>query len=68
MKGLKISVTPGSRAEKAGIKTGDRILMFNGIPISNLVDYIKGKMMSPSKEFVIISRKGKEHFIRMERI
>jgi hypothetical protein len=60
--GVKVTgARPGSPAEKAGLKAGDRIVEFDGKPIKNLYDYtyaIKGaKVGSPVK--VVIDRDGK---------
>jgi Tol biopolymer transport system component len=60
--GVKISgARPGSPADKAGLKAGDRIVEFDGKPIKNLYDYtyaIRGaKVGSPLK--VVVVREGK---------
>ena len=73
--GMRIGgIMPGSPAEKAGLKEGDIIVQFNGIPVHNMYDYtndlddakpgqtVKLKVVRKGKtmevEITLTSRKG----------
>lgn len=53
-----MSVIPGSRAECAGVRTGDIILAFNDMRTETWADYVKAKMLKPERESVLIERNG----------
>ena len=65
---LVADVTPGSPADKAGIKRGDVIISFDGKEISEMKDlpYIVGSTPVDKKVKVVVIRKGKEKSFKLE--
>jgi putative radical SAM enzyme (TIGR03279 family) len=59
-----ISVAPGSRADKAGVKLGDRLLAINGKPIRDMIDY--QFEASDANAVLTLEREQKELQIRIK--
>lgn len=67
MKGIPVvKIVPNSRADRAGVKTGDVILAFNDLRVETLVDYIKAKKLRPKRESVLVDRDGKRMYFEWE--
>ena len=61
---IVISVKPGSRAERAGIKTGDVIMQINRMNTSDVESYDKALKKSKGEKLVILlNRKGQTFFV-----
>jgi regulator of sigma E protease len=54
------SVQSGSPAEKAGLRTGDRILAVNGQPVRHFYDVIRLVGASPNREVMLAIGRGAE--------
>jgi len=61
-----IAVVPGSAAHKAGIRAGDKILVFNDKRTENLVDYVRAKMLKPKRESILLERDGKQLYFEWD--
>ncbi|HVN76355.1 MAG TPA: RIP metalloprotease RseP [Thermoanaerobaculaceae bacterium] len=53
-------VQPGSPAERAGIRAGDRILAVNGEPVQHFFDVMRLVGASPNREVTLSIRRGAE--------
>ncbi len=61
--GLRVDgVTPGGPADKSGMKTGDRIVAIEGMPVTNIYDYMARlkKLKKGQRISVDVIREGKE--------
>ena len=64
--GLRVDgVTPGGPASQAGMKTGDKIVAIEGMPITNIYDYMARlkKLKKGQRISVDIIRNGKEEIL-----
>ncbi len=55
-----LEISPGSPAEKAGLKPGDRILRISGQPLADLARLREEIQKSPLQTKVVVLREGKE--------
>lgn len=54
------TVQPGSPAEKAGLRTGDKLLELNGTPLSNLIQFNRLLSEAPDHKAALLVERGTE--------
>lgn len=58
-KGIVIlDLIPGSHAERAGVKRGDRLMIVNGMEVNNMEDYILAIKDRKHSQMVVVLRDG----------
>lgn len=63
-----VHIIKGSITDNIGLRSGDKILIFNDIEINSLCDYIRAKKTFPDRESIVIDRKGKRLYYEWDKV